>query len=117
MTDNPQQIDEVDETETRRRSDTHALFALLGIVLLVVVVGGLRGLTNSSERRLVPTPRSTPNPFVSFTTVRNTCGQCGTSSPVGGWETSDGRALILQDDGGFTVLFADGTSMAGSIGC
>lgn len=48
-----------------------------------------------------------------FQEVRNNCGSCGTNSPIGGWESTDGRALILSDDGSFLALFNDGTSMSG----
>lgn len=45
--------------------------------------------------------------------VRNDCGLCGTNSPVGGWESANGRALVLSDDGSFLAFFGDGTSMSG----
>lgn len=40
--------------------------------------------------------------------VRNDCGACGTNSPIGGWETEDGRALVLGADHTFVAL--DGSS-------
>jgi hypothetical protein len=55
-----------------------------------------------------------PAPAASgFQEVRNNCGACGTNSPIGGWESTDGRALILSDDGSFLAFFNDGTSMSG----
>lgn len=55
-----------------------------------------------------------PAPAASgFQEVRNNCGSCGTNSPIGGWESTDGRALILSDDGSFLAFFNDGTSMSG----
>ena len=44
--------------------------------------------------------------------VRNDCGACGTSSPIGGWETEDGRMLVLDAD--YTFFATDGpTSTSG----
>lgn len=53
------------------------------------------------------------DPYAFFQTVHNTCGACGTSSPVGGWEAEDGRSLVLNDDGSFTAFFTDGTRARG----
>ena len=41
--------------------------------------------------------------YSGFETVINDCGACGTSSIVGGWETEDGRMIVLSDDGTFTA--------------
>ena len=51
------------------------------------------------------------DPFVE---VVNDCGQCGTNSPVGGWEADNGRSIILSSTGIFTASFEDGTSMNGT---
>lgn len=59
-----------------------------------------------------PAPRAS-RASTGLQEVRNTCGSCGTNSPIGGWESTDGRALILSDDGSFLAFFNDGTSMSG----
>lgn len=79
----------------------------VGVVFVVVLI--LAACGGAAPAR--PTP--TPDPFVVFQTVRNDCGMCGTNSPAGGWEAADGRALVLNYDGGFVALFTDGTSMTG----
>lgn len=45
--------------------------------------------------------------------VRNDCGQCGTDSPVGGWENDAGDALILNEDGTYLAL-TDGAQTTGA---
>lgn len=60
-----------------------------------------------------PKPTPTPNPYEVFTTVRNSCGACGTNSPEGGWEAADGRTLILSENGNYVANFNDGTSLSG----
>ena len=45
--------------------------------------------------------------------VVNTCGQCGTDSPVGGWESEDGRALVLMSDRSALILTRDGKTFPG----
>ncbi len=91
--------------------------------LIVVVIAGfaiLGGLylfsLQESERlaRSMPATRSAAaDPFSTFRTVENDCGKCGTDSPVGGWESEDGRTLVLNEDKTFVAFFADGTSMRG----
>lgn len=55
------------------------------IILALVGVAVLLGIVSVLTRDDAPTRTApTPNPFLTFTTVRNSCGQCGTSSPVGG---------------------------------
>ena len=54
------------------------------------------------------------NPSSDFEIVRNDCGACGTNSPVGGWETEDGRALVLYEDNTFTAILDEGSPMAGA---
>ncbi len=46
--------------------------------------------------------------------VHNDCGQCGTASLVGGWEARDGRAIVLLEDGTFTLWLEDGTGFSGT---
>ncbi len=53
------------------------------------------------------------NPYASFRAVINDCLMCGTNNPYGGWETEDGRTLVLNEPGSFVALFEDGTSMRG----
>ena len=45
--------------------------------------------------------------------VVNTCGQCGTDSIVGGWESEDGRALVLMSDRSAIILTRDGKTFIG----
>lgn len=59
------------------------------------------------------TPTPTPDPYRVFIQVRNTCGVCGTNSPIGGWEAEDGKSLILSDNGNFVANFTDGTTGSG----
>lgn len=35
-------------------------------------------------------------------------------TPVGGWDTDDGRAIVLAENGNFVVYFTDNTSMSGT---
>lgn len=81
----------------------HRLLVMLLIMSLLLAACG------ASTSRATPTP----DPFKTFTTVRNSCGVCGTDSPVGGWEAADGRTLILSENGNFVVYFEDDTSMRG----
>ncbi len=64
-----------------------------------------------------PAPAKTPPSQSSssgFVTVRNTCGACGTNSPIGGWEKADGQTLILAANGNFTTYYPDGSSISGT---
>lgn len=49
----------------------------------------------------------------TFREIRNSCGACGTDSPVGGWESNNGRSLILSSNGNFVAYYENGTSLAG----
>lgn len=53
------------------------------------------------------------DPYASFTTVRNDCGACGTNTPVGGWESADGRVIVFEEDGAFTAFFPDESPLSG----
>jgi len=102
------------------------LIAVAALALVMVVVGyvALREPNRPPSEPFVAGPTRTPAPsrrytvtpaaVPAFAEVRNDCGLCGTNSPVGGWETEDGRALILSADGDFTAIFADGATIAGT---
>lgn len=81
------------------------MFFLLCVFLLSACGG--------TPSRTMSQPTRKPDPYVTFTTVRNECGACGTNSPVGGWEAADGRTLILSSNGTYAANFTDGTSMQG----
>lgn len=92
--------------------------ALLALLLFFTVLGGISLFSKIEAERTERAARSvrfeaTTAALSSFRTVENECGLCGTDSPVGGWESEDGRALVLNEDKTFVALFADGTSMRG----
>lgn len=109
----------MNETSTQPRKDVRAARILVALVLLLIVVGVVRACSIDNDSQSAARTRSaaaTRRAVTSdeFTVVRNDCGLCGTNSPVGGWESEDGRALILDADGSFIALFGDGTSMSGA---
>ena len=92
--------------------------ALLGVVLFFAVLGGIMVFSDIEAERMERVARSasyeaTTAALSSFRTVRNDCGRCGTDSPVGGWESEDGRSLVLNEDKTFVAFFDDGTAMRG----
>lgn len=101
-----------DSTEDKRKESCGAATIKIVLVLLGLWVVGsfISGLGHNE-----PTARATPtiNPFSVFKTVHNSCGACGTDEPVGGWETEDGRSLVLADNKTFVADFGDGSSMRG----
>lgn len=84
------------------------IVALLGAGLVVMAVMAAVLLGGSGDSG------GSTNPPDTFTEVRNTCGLCGTDSPVGGWEAEDGRALVLRENGEYSALLPDGTTAAGT---
>ncbi len=89
---------------------------LIIVVLLIALFGVIRLVQprDSDRRTAIATRSAVIDQSEEFTIVRNDCGLCGTNSPVGGWETEDGRALILDANGSFTAIYDDGTSTSGS---
>lgn len=71
-------------------------------------------VTAAPTPTLVPYAASKSSASSSLNEVRNNCGACGTNSPVGGWESTDGRSLILSENGNFTAFLSDGSSMRGT---
>ena len=80
---------------------------LLGLIVVLSLIGKLGGDDPP------PQVTRTLDPFSVFRTVHNSCGACGTDDPVGGWETEDGRMLILNSDKTFTADVGDGSTMRG----
>ena len=95
-----------EQKEVKRVGCGVPLAVLIGLVILGVIV---RQVSNLEQGK--PTP--TPDPYRVFIQVRNTCGVCGTNSPIGGWEAEDGKSLILSDNGNFVANFTDGTTGSG----
>ena len=56
------------------------LAILIGLAVLGVIIGQV---SNLEQGKATPTPD--PYRMLSIE-VRNTCGACGTNSPIGGWE-------------------------------
>lgn len=88
------------------------IVVLFGILFVINLAGV--GQTSSPAATRRPAATRTPNPYTSFIEVRNNCGACGTSSPVGGWEAVDGRAFALAQNGNYTIFYTDGTSQSGT---
>lgn len=106
------------EAPTQSRENVRAARILVALFLLLLAVGVIRACgPNAAGQSAAPTrsAAATRRAVTSdeFTIVRNDCGLCGTNTPVGGWESEDGRALIFDADGSFMALFDDGTSMTG----
>lgn len=98
-------------------ASTGGMLLVLGGVVVLLFIGALVIYTNLSSPAQpsgAARPVATTNPFAAFTTVRNDCGLCGTDSPIGGWETEDGRTLVLNEDRSFVAVFDDGSSMLGN---
>lgn len=103
-------------SESPKQSGVGGTLLVLGGVVVLLFIGALvvyDNLSSPARPSGAARPVATSNPFGAFTTVRNDCGLCGTDSPIGGWESEDGRALVLNEDKTFVALFADGTSMRG----
>jgi len=80
------------------------------IVMLLILVTGLFLVSCGSSENDTDLPTKAP----ADTTVRNNCGQCGTDSPVGGWESANGRTLILSESGSFNAIYEDGSTLNGT---
>lgn len=107
------------ESPTQSPRSVNAWRVIVVLALLLIVVAAFRSCGSDSgsqstapARQAAVTRRAVTSE--EFTIVRNDCGLCGTNSPVGGWETEDGRALVLDADGSFMALFDDGTSAVGT---
>lgn len=93
-----------------------AVLLLLGLFLVLRLVDGSSTpdmVDIQAQDADVRARAAAENPYASFRTVINECGLCGTDEPYGGWETEDGRTLVLSDNDTFIALFEDGTSMRG----
>ncbi len=90
-----------------------AVFAVVTIILLIIAYSVLSNTGTRNSSRPAARPAATRDPFTTFTTVRNSCGVCGTDSPIGGWEAADGRMLILSENGTFIADVDDGPSLSG----
>jgi len=101
-------------------STGRALLLLVGLIAVIFLVA-LAALNRIQDRpnarltdRIVRTRAAlNADPYASFTTVRNDCGACGTHTPVGGWESADGRVIVFDEDGTFTALFPDESPLSG----
>lgn len=93
------------------------LVALIAVIALsaYIALGRIQDRADSSLANQIARTRAarSVDPYANFTTVRNDCGTCGTDTPVGGWEASDGRILIFDRDGSFTAFFPDESPMTG----
>jgi len=101
-----------DSTEDKRKEGcsmgaAKVFLVLLGLAVVLSLIGKLGGDGPAAQ------VTRTPDQFSVFLTVRNSCGACGTDDPVGGWETEDGRMLILSSDRTFTADVGDGSTMRG----
>lgn len=106
------------------------------LALVMIAIGAMSLIPNRSNERDTRATRNAPLTRVAqtravmrsgegggstFETVRNDCGLCGTNSVVGGWESEDGRMLILNSDGSFMgnsddgPLFGDYTVSGGKL--
>lgn len=88
---------------SKTNSDGKTLLILIvgitvAIWFLVAVV-----LPRMDKPRATARPPAPSDPYAVFQTVRNDCGMCGTSSPVGGWEARDGRWVVFSANGDFTL--------------
>lgn len=104
-----------------------ALIVVAVMAIFLIVIGYRNIMQESREKAVQRATRNAPllyanqtraamgqaNPSSDFETVRNNCGACGTSSVVGGWETEDGRVLVLSENGTFTAIFDEGPPMVG----
>jgi D-arabinose 1-dehydrogenase-like Zn-dependent alcohol dehydrogenase len=93
-----------------KRTTTLVVIGLGVFVLAVIICAGVSSITNNRRDARSPTP----DPYEVFVTVRNTCGVCGTDSPVGAWEAADGRSIILSDNGNYVATFKDGSTSTGT---
>lgn len=83
---------------------------IVGVILFTRIVSSFQDSRTSTIVR----PQSTAvQSAATFREIRNSCGACGTDSPVGGWESNNGRSLILSSNGNFVAYYEDGTSLAG----
>lgn len=87
-----------------------AILLLIGVFALAQLLGRANNPQPSSRQTVV----RTVEPAAALREVRNSCGACGTDSPVGGWESTNGRTLFLAENGNFSAYFEDDTSMSGT---
>lgn len=88
--------------------------ALVGVVLFFAILGMISVFSKiEAERAERAEWMSRPTAPNSFKAVTNDCGRCGTDSPVGGWEATDGRMLILNESGTFVAYPGDDTTIRG----
>jgi len=88
------------------------LVVVAAIGIFMIAIGYYSTMKDVRKSSVPQATRAIPSSS-DFETVRNDCGACGTNSVVGGWETEDGRALILSENGTFTAMFDDGPPMVG----
>jgi hypothetical protein len=109
-----------DSTQSGNKKSSGCLIVILILIAALVVIGlGNALIDRVSVARSVSTPAvrtrtSTGATGSGLREVRNDCGACGTNSPVGGWESANGRSLILSENGRFVAFFEDNTSMGGT---
>ena len=114
-------------------NEARILKGLAFLALVMIAIGAMSLIPNRSNERDTRATRNAPLTRVAqtravmrpsgstFETVRNDCGLCGTNSVVGGWESEDGRMLILNSDGSFMgnsddgPLFGDYTVSGGKL--
>lgn len=90
------------------------IIALLLLALLLAGCGGThdaatlgrviqlaQAAVTATAAAPIAEPTDAPEP------ISDRCATCGTNSLVGGWESDEGGALILNDDGTYLSLFGN----------
>ena len=97
------------------------LIVAAAMVLFILAISGYSRLQKNRAEDSIRATRNAPlvhadqtraaldraGYYSEFETVINNCGACGTNSIIGGWETEDGRMMILSDNGTFTASVDD----------
>jgi hypothetical protein len=92
---------------------TIVIIACLGFTALAYVILSQPSSPATSQNVVWPPPANS-DPHLVFQKVVNDCGVCGTDTPIGGWETYDGRIIIFREDGTYSFLDTGDLSHSGT---
>lgn len=113
-------IENGEPTQSGNTGSNGCLILIVGLIVLYVLIGVGNNLIDRmsspepTRTTTVRTRTSTGTNSSGLREVRNDCGACGTNSPVGGWESANGRSLVLSENDNFVAFFEDNTSMSGT---